>query len=91
MSSAEPTPWALGLTLAAVSAIVVTGAVLGVYSVVAETGRLLGVFAVVVVCGGIGPSAWVWRERPVLRWMGGGALIGLAVGLVVAVAYAATR
>ncbi|MCX6467867.1 MAG: DUF2537 domain-containing protein [Corynebacteriales bacterium] len=91
MSSAEPTPWALGLTLAAVSALVVTGAVLGVYSVIAETGRLLAVFGVVVVCGGIAPSAWVWRRRSVLRWMGGGALIGLVIGLLVAVGYAATR
>ncbi|MGU3292623.1 DUF2537 domain-containing protein [Williamsia sp. M5A3_1d] len=91
MSSAEPTPWALGITLAAVSAVVVAGAVLGVYSVIAETGRVLAVFAVVVVCGGIGPSAWVWRGRPVLRWMGGGALVGLAVGLLVAVGYAASR
>lgn len=91
MTAAEPTPWGPGITLAAVCAVVVAGVVGGVYSVVAEAGRILGVLAVVVVCGGLGPSAWVWRRRPVLRWIGSGALIGLVAGLVIATALAAAR
>ncbi|MGZ8178740.1 DUF2537 domain-containing protein [Williamsia sp. SKLECPSW1] len=91
MSSVEPTPWAAGLALSAVTAVVVAGVVGGVYSVVAEAGRLLGVLAVVVVCGGVAPSAWVWRRRPVLRWIGSGALVGLAAGLVIATALAAAQ
>jgi hypothetical protein len=87
----EPTPWGPGVALAAVSAVLVAGVVGGVYSVVAESGRILGVLAVVVVCGGIGPSAWVWRRRPVLRWVGSGALAGLVVGLVISTALAAAR
>ncbi|GAA2053964.1 DUF2537 domain-containing protein [Williamsia deligens] len=89
MSSPEPTPWGPGLVLAAVAAVIAAGVVTGVYGVVAQTDRLLGVVAVVVVCGGIGPSAWVWRRRPTLRWIGGGALVGLAVGLVAATTLAA--
>ncbi len=91
MTSTEPTPWGPGITLATVCAVVVAGAVGGVYSVAAEVGRLVGVLAVVVVCGGLGPSAWVWRRRPVLRWIGSGALVGLMIGLVIATALAAAR
>ncbi|GGF36212.1 DUF2537 domain-containing protein [Williamsia phyllosphaerae] len=85
----EPTPWTLGVLLASLSAVFTTCVSIGVYDVVAQTHILLGVAAVLVVCGGVAPTAWIWRRRSVLRWPSWGAIIGLAVGVPVTVFLAA--
>ena len=85
----EPTPWTLGVLLASLSAVFTTCVLIGVYDVVGQTHVLLGLAAVLVVCGGVAPTAWIWRRRSVLRWPSWGAIIGLAVGLPVVVFLAA--
>lgn len=81
----EPTPWVPGVIVASLTAVFSVCVLVGLYDVVAQTHVLLGLAAVLVVCAGAGPTAWLWRARPVLRWPGWGAIVGLSVGLAIVV------
>ena len=76
--SDESVPWATGLTVSAFVA-----AVTGVAVVVLSLGLirvhpLLAVGLNIVAAGGLAPTLWAWRRRPVLRWFVLGAAVGVA-------------
>ena len=76
--SDESVPWATGLTVSAFVA-----AVTGIAVVVLSLGLirvhpLLAVGLNIVAAGGLAPTLWAWRRRPVLRWFVLGAAVGVA-------------
>lgn len=76
----DSTPWAMGLTVATFVA-----AVTGVAVVVLSLGlmrvhSLLAVGLNLVAVGGLAPTVWGWRDRPVWRWF----VLGTGVGVAVA-------
>lgn len=85
----EVTPWGTGLTVAAFVA-AVTGAAIIVLSLgLVRVHPLLAVGLNVVAVGGLAPTVWGWRARPVWRWFVLGSGVGVAVGWVVLLAMAA--
>jgi hypothetical protein len=77
----EPTPWLTGLTVSAFVAAVVVVAMLALASTLArETSGWLAIVASMIVTAGIGPSLWLGRRTPILRW----AAYGAAGGVVIA-------
>lgn len=76
----DSTPWAMGLTVAAFVA-----AVTGVAVVVLSLGlmrvhSLLALGLNLIAVGGLAPTVWGWRDRPVWRWF----VLGTGVGVGVA-------
>ncbi|MEC3981156.1 DUF2537 domain-containing protein [Amycolatopsis sp. H20-H5] len=79
----EPTPWFTGLTVSAFVAAVVAVAMLALAGTLArETSAWLAVLASVVVTAGIGPSLWLARQLPILRWAAFGAAAGVLVAWI---------
>lgn len=79
----EPTPWLTGLTVSAFIAAVVVVAMLALATtVVRETSGWLALVASVVVTAGIGPSLWLIRRAPILRWVAYGAAGGVLIAWV---------
>ncbi|MGW4483211.1 DUF2537 domain-containing protein [Amycolatopsis sp. NPDC004368] len=77
----EPTPWLTGLTVSGFAAVLVTVAMLALAGTLArETSGWIALLASVVVTAGIGPSLWLGRRLPIVRW----AVYGAAVGIVAA-------
>lgn len=74
----EPTPWVTGVPLAGFTALLVVVTLLALTAGVAQLNALLAVVVTLVVVGGLAPSAWRARERPVWRWVS----LGFAVGVV---------
>lgn len=80
-AAAEPTPWLTGLTVSAFAAVLVTVAMLALAGTLArETSVWLAVVASVVVTAGIGPSLWLGRRLPIVRW----AVYGAGAGIIAA-------
>ncbi|OBH31465.1 hypothetical protein A5692_16840 [Mycobacterium sp. E342] len=74
----DSAPWATGLTVAGFVA-AVTGAAIVVLSLgLIRVHPLLAVGLNVVAAGGLAPTLWGWRHKPVLRWFLLGAGIGVA-------------
>ncbi|ASO22825.1 hypothetical protein FHR81_005110 [Actinoalloteichus hoggarensis] len=73
----EPTPWATGLTVSTVVAIIVTIALTTVSLGWAETAALFAAGINLVVVGGVVPAMWLLRRTPVWRWIVYGAAAGV--------------
>jgi len=73
----DPTPWAAGLTVAALVAVLATVAVYAFGYALGQVHPLLSVLINVVAVGGAAPTAWRWRHIPVTRWV----LLGCAAGV----------
>ncbi|MET0896341.1 MAG: DUF2537 domain-containing protein [Mycobacterium sp.] len=85
----DSTPWATGLTVAAFVA-AVTGAAVVVLTIgLIRVHPLLAIGLNVVAVGGLAPTVWGWRQRPVVRWFALGSGIGIAVAWVALVALTA--
>jgi hypothetical protein len=68
----------MGLTVSAFVAAVI-GAVIVVLSVgLMKVHPLLAVGLNLVAVGGLSPTVWEWRKRPVWRWFVLGAAVGVA-------------
>lgn len=75
----DSTPWATGLTVAAFVA-AVTGAAVVVLSMgLIRVHPLLAVGLNFVAVGGLAPTVWGWRQKPVVRWFALGSGVGVAV------------
>ncbi|MCP9271599.1 DUF2537 domain-containing protein [Mycolicibacterium arenosum] len=85
---AADTPWGTGLTVAAFVAAVVAAAIIVLSLGLTRVHPLLAVGLNAVAVGGLAPTVWGWRTRPVWRWFVLGAGVGVAVGWVAAVALA---
>lgn len=82
------TPWGTGLTVAGFVAGVVAAAIVVLSLGLNRVHPLLAVGLNVVAVGGLAPTVWGWRARPVWRWFVLGSGIGVAVGWLVTVTLA---
>ncbi len=83
-AAGEPTPWATGLVLAAFSALLVAVAVWVLAAGLSDR-PVVAVLVNLLVAAGLTPAMWLSRDLPVLRWIAGGALVGILCGWVAAV------
>jgi hypothetical protein len=84
----ETTPWAMGLTVAGFVAAVTAVAVLVLSMGLIRVHPLLAVGLNVIAAGGLAPTLWGWRHRPVLRWLVLGGGVGVAAAWLTLVAMA---
>ncbi|WP_018682579.1 DUF2537 domain-containing protein [Actinokineospora enzanensis] len=77
---AEPTPWGVGLVVAAFAAALVLFAVLTLAVTLYDTNPLLAVLSNLVISGGLLPSVWLARKVPTWRWVAVGVAAGIALG-----------
>lgn len=82
------TPWGTGLTVAAFVAGVVGAAIVVLTLGLISIHPLLAVGLNLVAVGGLAPTVWGWRRKPVWRWFALGSGVGVAVGWIVALALA---
>ena len=84
----DSTPWGTGLTVAAFVAAVVAAAIIVLSLGMARVHPMISLGLNVVAVGGLTPTLWDWRKRPVRRWFVLGAAAGVAVGWTAALALA---
>jgi hypothetical protein len=84
----ETTPWATGLTVAGFVAAVTAVAILVLSLGLIRVHPLLAVGLNVIAAGGLAPTLWGWRRRPVLRWLVLGGGVGVAAAWLALVAMA---
>jgi hypothetical protein len=72
----EPVPWGPGLAVSAFTAVLVAVAVYVLSSGLADQ-PLVDIGVNVLVTGGLAPALWLSRTLPVLRWISGGAVLGV--------------
>jgi hypothetical protein len=84
----ESTPWAMGLTVAGFVAAVTAVAVVVLSLGLIRVHPLLAVGLNVVAAGGLAPTLWGWRYKPVVRWLVLGGGVGVAVAWLALVAMA---
>ncbi len=77
MPPGEPTPWATGLTVSAVTAVIVGIALLSLSQGLAAVGFWPVVLANLLVAAGLTPSMWLARATPIWRWVAYGAAAGI--------------
>lgn len=78
----EPTPWAAGITVAALVAALTTVGVFAFGAALTQVHPLFSLAVNIVAVVGIAPTAWRWRARPVTRWVLAGAGVGILLGWV---------
>ncbi|MFQ6397870.1 DUF2537 domain-containing protein [Nocardia sp. KC 131] len=76
----DPTPWAAGLTVAGMVALLTAVAVYSFGQALAQVHPILSVVVNLVAAGGATPTAWRWRFAPVTRWVLAGAAAGVLLG-----------
>lgn len=84
----DSTPWGTGLTVAAFVAAVVAAAIIVLSLGMARVHPMISLGLNVVAVGGLAPTLWDWRKRPVRRWFVLGAAAGVAVGWTAALGLA---
>ncbi|HEX5143094.1 MAG TPA: DUF2537 domain-containing protein [Mycobacterium sp.] len=78
----ESTPWGTGLTVAAFTAVVIGAAIVVLSAGLVRVNPILAIGLNLVAVGGLAPTVWGWRRRPVVRWFVLGAGVGVAVAWV---------
>lgn len=78
--SDDATPWGTGLTVAAFVAMVVATAIIVLSMGMTRVHPMVSLGLNLVAVGGLAPTLWEWRKRPVRRWFVLGAAVGVAVG-----------
>ncbi|HEY6423622.1 MAG TPA: DUF2537 domain-containing protein [Pseudonocardiaceae bacterium] len=73
----EPTPWATGLLVSAVAAVVAWIALFSLSQGLAAVGVWLVVLANLLVAAGLAPSMWLARATPIWRWVAYGTAAGI--------------
>jgi hypothetical protein len=80
MTEDATTPWGTGLTVAAFVAAVTAGAIVVLSLGLTRVHPMLAVGLNLVAVGGLAPTVWGWRNRPVWRWFVFGSAVGVAAG-----------
>ena len=81
--SVQSAPWGPGLTVTGFVA-TVTGVAIVVLSLgLIRVHPLLAIGLNVGAVGGLAPTLWGWRQKPVLRWRVLGAGVGVAIAWLV--------
>ncbi|BBX31843.1 hypothetical protein MMAG44476_18742 [Mycolicibacterium mageritense DSM 44476 = CIP 104973] len=78
----DSTPWGTGLTVAGFVAAVLAAAIVVLGMGLVRVHPLLAIGLNMVAVGGLAPTVWGWRKKPVWRWFVLGAGVGVAVGWV---------
>lgn len=78
----EPTPWATGLTVSFVTAILIMIVVVTLSLALGAANRWLPLIANVVIALGLAPSVWLARRAPVWRWVAFGVVGGIVAAWV---------
>ncbi|RDI43452.1 DUF2537 domain-containing protein [Nocardia mexicana] len=78
----EPTPWAAGLAVASLVAVLTAAGVFSFGSALAHVHWVLAVAVNVIAVGGATPTLWRWRYTPVTRWVLGGIGAGVLLGWI---------
>ncbi|MBN3455244.1 DUF2537 domain-containing protein [Mycolicibacterium sp.] len=78
----DSTPWGTGLTVAGFVAVVLAAAIVVLGVGLVRVHPLLAIGLNMVAVGGLAPTVWGWRKKPVWRWFVLGAGVGVAVGWV---------
>jgi hypothetical protein len=81
-----PTPWATGLTVAAFVTAVIAAVIVVLSLGLIRVYPLLAIALNVIAVGGLAPTVWAWRQRPVWRWFVLGSGAGVAIGWIVTLA-----
>ncbi|OBB38525.1 MULTISPECIES: DUF2537 domain-containing protein [unclassified Mycobacterium] len=84
----DSTPWAMGLTVAAFVAAVIAAAIVVLSLGLLRLHPLLAIGLNLVAVGGLAPTVWGWRNRPVWRWFVLGSGVGVAAAWLVVLAVA---
>ena len=84
----ESTPWAMGLTVSAFVAAVVGAAIVVLSVGLMKVHPVLAIGLNLVAVGGLAPTVWEWRKRPVWRWFVLGAAVGVACAWLAAIGIA---
>jgi hypothetical protein len=84
----DSTPWALGLTVAGFVAAVIAAAIVVLSLGLTRLHPLLAIGLNLVAVGGLAPTVWGWRNRPVWRWFVLGSGVGVAAAWLVVLAIA---
>ena len=84
----ESTPWATGLTVAAMVAAIVGAAIVVLSLGMIRVHPLVAVVLNLIAVGGLAPTLWGWRNIPVRRWFVLGAAVGVAGGWIAILAIA---
>ncbi|ODR18512.1 DUF2537 domain-containing protein [Mycolicibacterium porcinum] len=87
----DSTPWGTGLTVAAFVAAVLGAAIVVLGVGLLRVHPLLAIGLNMVAVGGLAPTVWGWRHRPVWRWFVLGSGVGVAGGWLVLVAIGLTQ
>jgi len=81
--SDDSTPWGTGLTVATFVAAITAAAIVVLSLGMTRVHPVVSVGLNLVAVGGLAPTLWGWRTRPVRRWFVLGAAVGVAIGWVV--------
>ncbi len=84
----DSTPWGTGLTVAAFVAAVIAAAIVVLSLGMTRVHPAVAVGLNLVAVGGLAPTLWDWRKRPVRRWFVLGAAVGVAIGWTATLAVA---
>ncbi|BBX90603.1 DUF2537 domain-containing protein [Mycolicibacterium boenickei] len=87
----DSTPWGTGLTVAAFVAAVLGAAIVVLGVGLLRVHPLLAIGLNMVAVGGLAPTVWGWRQRPVWRWFVLGSGVGVAGGWLVLLAIGLTQ
>ncbi|OBG85333.1 hypothetical protein A5733_10960 [Mycobacterium sp. NS-7484] len=82
----DSTPWGTGLTVAGFVAAVLGAAIVVLGMGLLRVHPLLAIGLNMVAVGGLAPTVWGWRRRPVWRWFVLGSAVGVAGGWLVLLA-----
>jgi hypothetical protein len=78
----EPTPWATGLTVSFITAVLIMIVVVTLSLALGQANRWLPLIANVVIALGLAPSVWLARRAPVWRWVAFGVIGGIVVAWI---------
>ncbi|MGS2808499.1 DUF2537 domain-containing protein [Nocardia sp. MW-W600-9] len=76
----DSVPWAAGVTVVVLVAVLGAVAVYAFGAALATVHWLLAVAVNAVAAVGVAPTAWRWRFTPVVRWVLAGAALGVVLG-----------
>ena len=82
------TPWGTGLTVAGFVAVVIAAGIVVLSLGLVRVHPLLAVMLNLIAVGGLAPTVWSWRQRPVWRWFVLGSGVGVAIGWLMTLAFA---
>lgn len=87
----DSTPWGTGLTVAGFVAVVLGAAIVVLGIGLLRVHPLLAVGLNMVAVGGLAPTVWGWRRRPVWRWFVLGSGVGVVAGWLALLAIGLTQ